>query len=202
MGSFRDWRTRADLSWRLQRAAVRKNLVFGPFRLVPSERRLEREGRTVPVGSRALDLLCRLASSPGDVIPKSELMAAAWPDLTVDDGSLRFHVAQLRRALGETDGDRYIQNVPGRGYCFVKPVSVTEAEQALGAPPATMTLPQRARRELLGEIRTALDLVVGHCGEEGLTLHLAETCVRILVERGFPKALQARTPPLSGESRG
>lgn len=202
MGGFHDWRTRADMSWKLQRAAVRKHLVFGPFRLAPSERRLEREGRTVPVGSRALDLLCRLASSPGDVIPKSELMAAAWPDLTVDGGSLRFHVAQLRRALGETEWDRYIQNVPGRGYCFVKPVSVTEAEQAQGGLPATMTLPQMARRELLGEIRTALDLVVGDCGEKDLTLHLAETCVRILAERGFPETLQVRTPPISGGSRG
>jgi DNA-binding winged helix-turn-helix (wHTH) protein len=186
MGGFRDWRTRADLSWNLHRGAVRKNLVFGPFRLVPSERRLEREGQPVPVGSRALDLLCRLAANPGDVVPKSELMAAAWPDLTVDGGSLRFHVAQLRRALGETEGDRYIQNVPGRGYCFVKPVSLAEAEQVQSGPPATMALQQMARRELLGEIRTALDPVVGECGED-LTFHLAEMCVRILEECGFPQ---------------
>jgi DNA-binding winged helix-turn-helix (wHTH) protein len=198
MGSCRDWRALANSSWKLQRAAVRRNLVFGPFRLAPSERRLEREGRPVALGSRALDLLCRLAANPGDVIPKSELMAAAWPDLTVDGGSLRFHVAQLRRALGETEGDRYIQNVPGRGYCFVKPVSVIEAEQAQGGPPAAMALPQLARRELLGEIRTALDRVVGDYGGEDLTLHLAETCVRILVERVFSAALQARTPPMSG----
>ena len=137
-------------------------------------------------GAGRWTFLCRLAANPGDVVPKSELMAAAWPDLTVDGGSLRFHVAQLRRALGETEGDRYIQNVPGRGYCFVKPVSLAEAEQVQSGPPATMALQQMARKELLGEIRTALDPVVGECGED-LTFHLAEMCVRILEECGFPQ---------------
>lgn len=97
--------------------------AFGPFRIVPNERLLERDGRSVAVGSRAFDLLCLLIDRAGEVVSKADLMARAWPGLTVDESSLRFHVVQLRRALDDgKDGESYIVNVPGRGYCFVAPV--------------------------------------------------------------------------------
>ena len=98
-------------------------MSFGPFRIVTHERRFERDGAPVQLGSRAFDLLTLLVSRPGEVIAKGELMAKAWPDLTVDESNLRFHIAQLRRALGDGQGgERYLSNVPGRGYCFVAPV--------------------------------------------------------------------------------
>jgi DNA-binding winged helix-turn-helix (wHTH) protein len=93
---------------------------FGPFRIVPYARLLERDGLSRRIGSRAFDLLCLLASRPGQVIGKHELIAKTWPDVTVEESSLRFHIAQLRRALGDGQGnERYVLNVPGRGYCFV-----------------------------------------------------------------------------------
>jgi len=77
----------------------------------------------MPLGSRAFDLLFVLVNRPGEVVSKGELMAKAWPDLTVEESSLRFQIAQLRRALGDgQEGERYVTNVPGPGYCFVAPV--------------------------------------------------------------------------------
>ena len=97
---------------------------FGPFRIVPHARLLERHGSPVPLSSRAFELLCLLASRPGEVVSKGELMAKTWPDVTVEESSLRFHITQLRRTLGEGQGgERYVVNVPGRGYCFVAYVS-------------------------------------------------------------------------------
>jgi hypothetical protein len=53
-------------------------------------------------------------------------MARVWPDVTVEEGNLRVHIAQLRRTLGDgQEGKRYITNVPGRGYCFVARVDRT-----------------------------------------------------------------------------
>ena len=78
--------------------AVPDAITFGPFRIVRHERRLERDCAPIALGSRAFDLLSLLVSRPGEVVGKSELMAKAWPDLTVDESSLRFHIAQLRRA--------------------------------------------------------------------------------------------------------
>ncbi len=112
---------------------VPEEFSFGPFRVVPGARLLERDGTPTPLGSRAFDLLCTLVSRPGEVVGKGELMAKTWPDLTVDESSLRFHITQLRRALGDSqDGAPYVANVPGRGYCFVAPVgrAVSPPKQA------------------------------------------------------------------------
>jgi len=97
---------------------------FGPFTLVPSERRLTRDGAPVELGSRALDALIALVSHPNEVVSKTDLLALVWPDATVEEASLRFHIASLRKALGDgRDGARYITTLAGRGYCFVAPVS-------------------------------------------------------------------------------
>jgi predicted ATPase/DNA-binding winged helix-turn-helix (wHTH) protein len=99
---------------------------FGSFRVLPHARRLERDGAAAQLGSRAFDILCILISRQGEVVSKAELMEKAWPGLTVDESSLRFHIAQLRRVVGGSpDGESYVKNVAGRGYCFVAPADRT-----------------------------------------------------------------------------
>src|ERR1700687_4040567 len=96
------------------------NLQFGPFELSSRERVLRRDGIVLPLGSRALDILIYLAERPGEVIAKQELMDHVWSDVTVEEGSLRVHVAAIRKALGDgQSGNRYIANIKGRGYAFV-----------------------------------------------------------------------------------
>jgi len=89
----------------------------------------------VELGARALDTLTVLVSYPNEVVSKRDLLAQVWPDVIVDEGSLRFHIASLRKALGDgEDGSRYIATVAGRGYCFVAPILRTsEADKALAA---------------------------------------------------------------------
>src|SRR5713101_7027230 len=97
-----------------------RNLRFGPFELSIRERLLRREGVVLPLGSRALDILIYLAERPGEVIAKQELIDHVWSDVTVEEGSLRVHVAAIRKALGDGQfGNRYIANIKGRGYSFV-----------------------------------------------------------------------------------
>src|SRR5229473_1522255 len=101
-------------------AAVHRKLKFGPFDLSIGERVLRRDGQVLPLGGRALDILIYLADRPGEVIAKQELMDHVWSDVTVEEGSLRVHVAAIRKALGDGQfGNRYIANIKGRGYSFV-----------------------------------------------------------------------------------
>jgi predicted ATPase/DNA-binding winged helix-turn-helix (wHTH) protein len=97
---------------------------FGAFTLLPTQRLLLEGDAPVRVGGRALDLLIVLVEAAGKIVGRDELMASVWKKVVVDEGSLRVHVAALRRALRD-DGDarRYIVNVPGRGYSFVGDVS-------------------------------------------------------------------------------
>jgi predicted ATPase/DNA-binding winged helix-turn-helix (wHTH) protein len=101
-------------------AAVHRKMRFGPFDLSVGERILRRDGQVLPLGGRALDILIYLADRPGGVIAKQELIDRVWPDVTVEEGSLRVHVAAIRKALGDGQfGNRYIANIKGRGYSFV-----------------------------------------------------------------------------------
>jgi len=103
---------------------AKDELSFGPFNLVVGERLLTRGGLPIGLGARALDILIVLISAPNEVVSKKDLMARVWPDVTVEEGSLRFHMASLRKALGDGKaGARYVTTIAGRGYCFVAPVS-------------------------------------------------------------------------------
>jgi len=105
-------------------AQIRDVISFGPFNLVGSERLLTKDGAPVELGARTLDILIALLSHPNEVVSKKNLLARVWPDVTVGEGSLRFHIASLRKALGDgKDGARYITTLAGRGYCFVAPIS-------------------------------------------------------------------------------
>src|SRR5260221_3230315 len=102
-------------------------ILFGPFRLLPAERLLLRAGKPVRLGSRALDLLIALVERAGESVGKNELIARVWPDTIVEEGNLKVHVAALRRALRDgLAGNRYLINIPGRGYRFVTPVTLVE----------------------------------------------------------------------------
>src|SRR5712675_285578 len=101
-------------------AAVHRKLRFGPFDLSIGERVLRRDDQALPLGDRALDILTYLVDRPGEVIAKQELMDHVWSDVTVEEGSLRVHIAAIRKALGDGQfGNRYIANIKGRGYAFV-----------------------------------------------------------------------------------
>lgn len=130
-------------------APTEEVLSFGPFSLIASERLLTKDGAQVDLGARALDILIALASRPNETISKADLLARVWPDVIVEEGSLRFHMASLRRALGDgKDGARFITTLTGRGYCFVAPLSRAAKPSGFDRPPAlflpSANLPNRA----------------------------------------------------------
>jgi DNA-binding winged helix-turn-helix (wHTH) protein len=117
-------------------ASAERAISFGPFHLIPAQRLLLEGDLPVRLGSRALDILIALVERPGEVLGKDELMARVWPNTVVEEGNLKFQVGALRRTLG--GGNRYLVNVPGRGYSFAAPVTRTE-ETRPAAPQATTT---------------------------------------------------------------
>jgi predicted ATPase/DNA-binding winged helix-turn-helix (wHTH) protein len=105
-------------------APTQETISFGPFELSSGERILSRAGLVLPLGGRALDILIYLVMRTGEVVTKEELLDHAWPNVVVEEGNLRVHIAAIRKALGDGQfGTRYITNIKGRGYCFVAPVS-------------------------------------------------------------------------------
>ena len=109
--------------------------TFGSFQLMPMQRTLLDGGKPLRLGSRALDILVTLVERAGRTVHKDELIARAWPDTHIDEASLRVHIAALRKALGDgRAGNRFITNVPGRGYVFVASAA-REQNQPFVVPP-------------------------------------------------------------------
>jgi predicted ATPase/DNA-binding winged helix-turn-helix (wHTH) protein len=119
---------------------------FGSFQLIPARRLLLDNGESLPLGSRALDILTVLVERAGETVSNEQIMARAWPTTMVEEGSLRVHIGALRRTLGDgRAGTRFIVNVPGRGYTLVAPVSRGQSQTPTAAPravPAISNLPR------------------------------------------------------------
>jgi predicted ATPase/DNA-binding winged helix-turn-helix (wHTH) protein len=118
-------------------------LRFGPFELNVAERSLKKANQVLPLGGRAYDILIALLEKAGEVVAKAELIAKAWPDVTVEEGSLRVHLSALRKALGDGQfGNKYIASTQGHGYSFIAPVTRLPADRNSGnASAGTSNLP-------------------------------------------------------------
>ena len=107
-----------------------KLFKFGDFVLNPEIRHLFRQSETVRLPPHAFDILLFLVQNRGTVVLKEELLQKIWPGTFVEETNLAVHVSAIRRMLGEKRGEnRYIETISGRGYCFVAPVEVAEANK-------------------------------------------------------------------------
>ncbi|WEJ74853.1 winged helix-turn-helix domain-containing protein [Pseudomonas sp. PSE14] len=141
-------------------------LQFGRFRFHPYKRQLLQDDRPVRIGSRALDILQVLIEHPGEIIGKDAIIAQVWGSTVVEEINLRVHIAALRRALGEgRTGERYIANVPLRGYGFVGVVETLRESATLPVREAplcnlpVMLMGLVGRDELIQQLLTQLPRV-------------------------------------------
>ena len=90
----------------------------------PSLNLLERDEVTVRLRSQLMDLLLCLASQPGKVFGKDELMAVVWEGRWVAQSAFSRCIAELRAALGDdAHRPRIIETIPKRGYRLIAPVA-------------------------------------------------------------------------------
>ena len=102
---------------------------FGPFTLDPVKRVLLRQGHSVAVTPRALDVLIALVERRGSALTKEELLLRVWGDAAVEENNLSVSISVLRKALGEGVRDhRFILTLSRRGYSFVAPVTERSGE--------------------------------------------------------------------------
>jgi DNA-binding response OmpR family regulator len=116
-----DWRflCSGDLEGRVfvPPAADEAPICFGPLRLDIPARRLEVEGSVVSLTAREFDFLAALASDPGRVFKKEELLRDIWghPD-TNSVRSLDAHAYRIRCKLREAGVEGFVINYRGVGY--------------------------------------------------------------------------------------
>src|SRR5688572_21730596 len=101
----------------------RPSFEFGPFRLDCAEHALSRDGRRLPLTPKVYDVLQLLVENAGYLVEKERLLQEVWPNTFVEEGALNRSISVLRKTLGESEADKYIETVPKRGYRFVAAVT-------------------------------------------------------------------------------
>lgn len=109
-------------------------LSFGRFELRPIERVLSVEGRPLPVGARAMDVLLALVERRHRMVSKNELLDVVWAGLVVEENNLQVQISSLRKLLGP----QAIATIPGLGYRFAQSVDSPQPDD----------IPRRAAEKL------------------------------------------------------
>jgi len=116
-----------------------------PFRLHdvevrPASNEFVIGGAHIRVPPRLMDVLLRLAATPGQVVSREALLEDAWPRRMVNDDVLSRVIADLRGALRDDAREaRFIETLPKVGYRLIAPVS------PVAAAGSTATMKPRSR---------------------------------------------------------
>ena len=111
--------------------AVKSTVCFGEFTLDQKRRVLEKDGVSINLNPKALDLLVVLIENKGKVVSKNELLDKVWENQFVEENNLTVHISALRKIFGEKKNDhKFIVTVSGKGYKFVADVAETKGFEA------------------------------------------------------------------------
>jgi serine/threonine-protein kinase len=113
-------------------------LRIGDWRVDPELDELSREGQTIRVEPRLLQLLLYLAAHAGRVVDVQQLLDEVWSNVVVTQGSVYQAIAQLRRILGDdSEHPKYIENLPRRGYRLIAQVAPWNGVDSVAPPDST-----------------------------------------------------------------
>lgn len=92
---------------------------FGDLVVDEGRREVTRGGEILSLTAREFNLLAALASHPGRVFTRAQLLDRVWGDDYYDDRVVDTHIANLRKKIEDDSGHpRYVVTVRGVGYRF------------------------------------------------------------------------------------
>ncbi|KAB2968157.1 MAG: hypothetical protein F9K18_03215, partial [Thermoanaerobaculia bacterium] len=92
---------------------------------------------SVRLAPKAMAVLARLLSTPGEMVRKEDLLRRVWPDSEVGEQVLTTAIYNLRRAFAATADERApLETVPRRGYVFTAEVESLAPRPPLAGAPA------------------------------------------------------------------
>lgn len=124
--------------------STQRVLSFAGFQLDPSRGELNRGGVPIPLEPKVLDLIVWLASHPGQLVSRDDLIEHVWNGRIVSDSAISSAINAARAALGDSGKkQRLIRTIPRRGFRFEGDVAHSQAIKSGNAPekPSVAVLP-------------------------------------------------------------
>ncbi len=132
---------------------------IGSTRVDPLRNRLAVAGIEIPFEPKVMQVLCLLASRPGEVITREELLSGVWAREFGGDESLTRAISLIRKTLGP----KSIETISKRGYRLAAPMSSVAPDPAITVPatqpslePEATTSPFIRQSSLFGTVMSAV----------------------------------------------
>jgi DNA-binding winged helix-turn-helix (wHTH) protein/tetratricopeptide (TPR) repeat protein len=174
---------------------------FGPFRLLGRHGPLLRDDREIKLQPKALAVLWRLASQPGELVTRTDLLDAVWPGAVVVDDVLSYQIKALRQAIEDDPRNpRYILTAHRVGFRLVipSPTAPTEPSSGLIGRDAELRL-LRDHHELANQGRRQFVFLCGEAGM-GKTMLLDALQLSLRNEAPATRILRGHCLEVIGES--
>lgn len=128
---------------------MRGDYRIGDWLIHPGINSMERDGETVHLEPKVMQVLVALATEAGEVVTRERLRSVVWPDVFVGEDVLIRAISELRRAFSDDPRESHtIQTIPKVGYRLIASVSQVPAESQGGSPSPASQL-----AESLGQAR-------------------------------------------------
>ncbi len=165
-------------------------LQFGEFELDVHNHRLRRSGSEMKLERIPMELLIMLASRPGELVRREEIVQELWGnEINVDtENAINTAVRKIRQVLGDdSSSPRFVQTISKRGYRFLaEPTRAAVPPQSPASTSQTVR-PKTIRWTLLAGIAALLGagLVVWNVRHSGTVLRVSNYVA--LTHDGLPK---------------
>ena len=118
------WVARGDYNVPISaEVGLASRLRVGEWRVAPELNSLERDGHSVHVEPKIMQVLVTLAERPGTVLSKEHILRQVWPETFVSEEVLTRSISELRRVFEDNPREpTYIQTIPKGGYRLLAPV--------------------------------------------------------------------------------
>jgi DNA-binding winged helix-turn-helix (wHTH) protein/Tol biopolymer transport system component len=113
---------------------MKPEFKVGSSVVAPSLNEIRRNGSSIHLEPKVMQVLVYLAQHSGEVVSKEELIHAIWPDTFVTDDVLKRCVSQLRKAFDDDSRDpQAIETIAKGGYRLL--LSVVEVDRIAAPQP-------------------------------------------------------------------
>lgn len=105
------------------------DFLVGDWRVSPKLNRISKNGQTVGVKHKSMEVLVCLADANGEVVSRNDIMDEVWPGMAVTDDVLTQSVVELRKAFNDDAmHSKVIETIPRVGFRLLARVAPLSTE--------------------------------------------------------------------------